>query len=94
MENTVGQSFPSMGQISREKYWSELTIEEKVERTRLQIHKLSATLSEVKNLSENLGNKFCNHEHLNGKIMVDNKAIIVPVETRLKNPIKPDEVFF
>lgn len=92
---TVGSGLSAMGMISREKYWSELTTEEKVERSRLQVQKLQDKIGQLETKLSNLNNKFCNHDHINGKVVIaHNTEQYTAGEQRLNNRNKPDEVFF
>lgn len=57
----------------REKYWKDLTSDEKIERLREQVR---IALNNNQNLREevyNLTNKLNNHEHVNGRLMLDAK---------------------
>lgn len=86
-KNDEGQREP---RACREKYWSELTDAEKIERCRQVIHGLQ---NEVRFLSSRL-ETLEDHAHIDGKIYTRRQGYGFAAEgPRIKNP-KDDEVFF
>lgn len=53
----------------REKYWSELTDSEKIERTRSQVKTLQWKVEDLENAMYILRKTFIEHSHLEGKVV-------------------------
>ena len=76
---------------SREKYWSELTTEEKVERMRNEVQSLQTQIARHGKMI----NHFFNHLHQDGKITIpierhDGKES----EGRIRRGLNKDDVYF
>lgn len=80
------------------KNWKDLSVEEKIERTREQIKQLSFVIGRHSNQLQELINEFRNHGHLEGKVVKDVKTSIGGLATgdRIANPEaeKNGEVYF
>ena len=55
----------------REKHWGELTLEEKVERTRIVVRNISDRTDRANNELYNIETDFDNHNHIDGKVVVE-----------------------
>jgi len=63
-------------EANREKHWDELTDGEKIERLRTLLHRAFDQIDKLQTANSRITNKFQNHEHLNGKIMIPHNTII------------------
>lgn len=86
---------------SREKYWSEITSDEKIERMRTKIKYKDYLIEDMQKKLNRLEEFFYKHQHSDrtGKILVEpNQYDYLPsssLGSPLVNPYsKPDEVFF
>ena len=76
---------------SREKYWSEVTIEEKIERTRREVKSLQSQINFVSRKVDQL----LEHFHAEGKIIIPlNRYDDNPKEESRSRGIGKDEVYF
>ena len=93
-------------QPMREKYWKELSIEEKIERTREQEKRTQMRLDDLYNLVQRVVVEFEKHEHHDEKILLPipitsfgYSGEMIGAETTLKRmrtgkSENPDEVYF
>jgi len=89
---TVAQS---LGQLSRQKYWSELNQDEKMERMREVIKSLISRVERAESNFHNLSNTFANHGHLNGKVVKDIKTNEISGSVASKSAsLNSNEVYF
>ena len=93
--NMIVNAFGGQG---REKYWKELSTEEKIERMR-QILKIAQRTSEsIDTKVDKLNGEFDIHQHHDGKIMLprqnDSFRRIGAHDRIVTNPTNPDEVYF
>ena len=65
MENSKPQGL----QAQREKYWVELTADEKIERMRGEVKKLKNSINSINNNFYKLKNLFLEHKHLDGEVV-------------------------
>jgi conjugal transfer/entry exclusion protein len=80
-----------INKICREKYWSELTTEERVERMREQVKNLQREIRSLGNLIQNLSE----HNHLNNEIVMPlrSRRGLEKTEQTRRGPGK-DDVYF
>lgn len=79
----------------KDKMWSELKVEEKIERSRDVIRALHNHLMDVQDSHNELSNMFRGHRHdKDEKITVTLESAIIPVKKSNKSKAENDEVFF
>lgn len=61
---------PLTGLAMREKYWSELTDTEKVERMRIAFRELPQLIDALSGQIDSLRTRFEEHDHNNGKVLI------------------------
>ena len=74
MENTTSSNQAGLS-IGQPKMWKDLSVEEKLERTRETIKFLQSQVYRFQNQVGNLENDLKNHAHLDGKVVKDIKTI-------------------
>ena len=81
---------------SGDKYWKELTPDEKIERMRSEVKNLKISNSNLWDLVNNLMLQMESHEHLNGKVVLPlmGRIGMGGMEVRLAPSANPDEVYF
>ena len=92
---------------SRQKYWSELSSDEKIERMRREVKELQSQIASLTGILLEFGSDFRNHTHVNDRIVKPIDSLTINSEISLrgfnvphlrsdfpKNPKNPDEVYF
>ena len=74
MPLTEGNANKPLNFLCREKYWKELSEQEKTERMRGEVKCLIERVDRLARDIDRLECQFANHEHLNGKVYSDIKS--------------------
>lgn len=95
----IKNSARASGGADREKYWKELTPDEKIERMRTEVKGVQRSQSTLWDLVNNFVLQMESHEHLNGKIVSPIRNPIgmgmgMEVGLRPSPSANPDEVYF
>ena len=91
------QAEKSFNQVSREKYWKELSIEEKIERMRQQVKHTQYQQDDTRETVMRLNENFSRHKHVDGEISVSLDAAHGRPEQYSPGrriAVNPDEVYF
>ena len=90
-------------QLGREKYWKEISIEEKIERMRAVVNELMRDHARLNDLVIQTTSEFEKHEHHDGKIMFSMRALneyrisdsyFPGKKARADKSKNPDETYF
>ena len=99
----TGLNEKSFDRPDREKYWKELSIEEKIERMRVVVKDLMHDHGRLNDLTTQVMLEFEKHEHHEGKILLPMRTVNNDLLSRsysptakryIGNPKNPDETYF